>query len=134
MMKIGFLNLSVEKKNIVKMTQLECKQRFTIFFSVIFSKVKFNYCVIIQTPSSVQNCHEVNFDQLPIREVERHFRYGHIVPGSNTNSSTWRTSGPADLCRIRSSSGTSWRSQRPAAPPRLCPPSRCCSLLSPHSG
>ena len=31
---------------------------------------------------------------LPIREVERHFRYGHIVPGSNTNSSTWRTSGP----------------------------------------
>ena len=32
MMKIGFLNLSVEKKNLVKMTQLECKQKFTIFF------------------------------------------------------------------------------------------------------
>ena len=32
MMKIGFLNLSVEKKNIVKMTLLECKQRFTICF------------------------------------------------------------------------------------------------------
>ena len=31
MMKIGFLNLSVEK-NLVKMTQLECKQSFTIFF------------------------------------------------------------------------------------------------------
>ena len=34
MMKIGYLNLSVEKKNLVKMTQLECKQSLTIFFLV----------------------------------------------------------------------------------------------------
>ena len=41
---------------------LRCKQSLTEFFQKIpVSKIRFLIlCVIIKTPSSVQNCHEVN--------------------------------------------------------------------------
>ena len=41
--------------------QLECKQSFTNFFMIFFFYVEFAFFgVIIKTPSSGQNCHEVN--------------------------------------------------------------------------